>query len=274
MAPIASNLQTALEYRLPGCTSHPQDDGFGSGDRSTYQKASAGGVRINPQAIGCSCLLYSERGIFIPKEFGAGHTVIRRRIVGVGVNHRLTRISVQCIGVGILQQHRWIDSVIGVQLKPRGRCNGAEIYFTAILSKTAGEGIFRAKIIDQGSRSRNRIKGIELPARDTILCVKKDFTIIPADSFRAVFMQWSDMVSAGPCPTDEFKEYAKGSYQLNYNTISLNGFFTDSSFNGIASGCYRTGPFHQEFKIHLECESLRLNPVGNQSPTYTIRMHR
>lgn len=46
-----------------------------------------------------------------------------------------------------------------------------------------------------------------------------------------------------------WKEYAKGTYQVKNDTLTLVGDFTKANYKQKVSGCYRTGRYINEFKI-------------------------
>ncbi|WP_113661078.1 fumarate hydratase [Pedobacter nanyangensis] len=64
----------------------------------------------------------------------------------------------------------------------------------------------------------------------------------------------------------EWKEYAKGTYELRHDTLILVGDFTKANYKQKVSGCYRNGRYLTNFKVKLwNAEQLQLENLNDQT---------
>jgi hypothetical protein len=62
-----------------------------------------------------------------------------------------------------------------------------------------------------------------------------------------------------------WKEYAKGTYHVNGDTLLLNGTFTKANYKQKLAGCFRTGRYLSSFKIKLATHNqLLLESLNDQ----------
>lgn len=64
----------------------------------------------------------------------------------------------------------------------------------------------------------------------------------------------------------EWKEYAKGTYQVRNDTLMLVGDFTKANYKQKVSGCYRLGRYLTNFKVKSwNAEQLQLENLSDQT---------
>jgi len=64
----------------------------------------------------------------------------------------------------------------------------------------------------------------------------------------------------------EWKEHAKGTYQVRNDTLILVGDFTKANYKQKVSGCYRNGRYLVNFKVKSwNAEELQLEDLSNQA---------
>lgn len=91
------------------------------------------------------------------------------------------------------------------------------------------------------------------------------------DSFLLTVTHRGDELFANGCHEVLWSEYARGSFVLSENNLTLKGIYTDSFFVTKTSGCYNIGAYADSFKTHFCNDTLVLYSLSKKNYTDNFR---
>ncbi|ADY53825.1 hypothetical protein Pedsa_3290 [Pseudopedobacter saltans DSM 12145] len=101
-----------------------------------------------------------------------------------------------------------------------------------------------------------------VPLQDKLVSYEKYYLKFTCDSFYLNIKNYSKVnLNGGDCYNkNEWQEYVKGTYEVNKDTLHLNGAFVSSTYRFKPQGdCYRFGNFKEEFILKkISADSLEL----------------